>query len=58
MDDALALLERALAANAAEPLALGLKAALLRRSGRLARRPARWWPAMLAADPLDVRAHA
>ncbi len=52
---ALALLDRALAANGAEPMALGLKAALLRRSGRTteAREVV---SAMLAADPLDVRA--
>ena len=52
---ALALLDRALAANAAEPAALGLKAALLRRSGQI--RAAREQVAtMLTADPLDVRA--
>ena len=53
--DALALLDRVLAANASEPGALGLKAALLRRSGRLgeAREVV---AAMLAADPLEVRA--
>ncbi len=52
---ALALLDRALAANAAEPAALGLKAALLRRTGQL--EAAREHVAtMLAADPLDVRA--
>ncbi len=53
--DALAFIERALAANASEPLALGLKMALLRRAGRLtdAREVV---AATLAADPLDVRA--
>ncbi len=52
---ALALLDRALAAEAGEPAALGLKAALLRRSGRADAARAQV-SAMLAADPLDVRA--
>jgi tetratricopeptide (TPR) repeat protein len=54
-EDALALLERALAANAAEPLALGLRAALLRRAGRHEAAGAAVHAA-LEADPLDVRA--
>ncbi len=55
-DAAMARLDRVLAANAAEPAALGLKAALRRRSGQLeaAREQV---AAMLAADLLDVRAN-
>ncbi len=52
---AMALLERALRSNGAEPGALGLRAALLRRGGRTtdAREAV---ASMLAADPLDIRA--
>lgn len=52
---ALALLDRALASNAALPAALGLKAALLRRSGDL-ERARQHVGGILASDPLDVRA--
>ncbi len=52
---ALAFVERALARNAAEPAALGLKAALLRRTGERDRARDHLH-AMLASDPLDVRA--
>ena len=53
--EALALLERALAVNAAAPAALGLKASRLRRAGQL--EAARVHVAtMLASDPLDIRA--
>jgi len=52
---ALVLLDRALTAGSANPAVLGLKAALLRRSGQL---EAAWVvvTTVLAADPLDVRA--
>ncbi len=52
---ALRLLDRALAANAAQPAAQGLRAALLRRAGNTEAARAQV-AATLAADPLDVRA--
>ena len=52
---ALTLLDRALAAHAGDPAALGLKAALLRRNGEL-ERAREVVTAALRADPLDVRA--
>ena len=52
---ALAFLEQALSANAAEPAALGLKAALLRCAGQLDAARVQV-AAMLASDPLDIRA--
>ncbi len=52
---ALSLLERALSVNPAAPAALGLRASLLRRAGQLDEARAQV-AAMLAADPLDVRA--
>jgi tetratricopeptide (TPR) repeat protein len=52
---ALRLLDRALATNAGEPGALGLRASLLRRAGDIEAARAQV-AATLAADPLDVRA--
>jgi tetratricopeptide (TPR) repeat protein len=52
---ALGLLDRALATNAGEPGALGLRASLLRRAGDIEAARAQV-AATLAADPLDVRA--
>jgi tetratricopeptide (TPR) repeat protein len=55
MGTSLAFVERALAANPAQPAALGLRASLLRRAGAVTHARSHV-AAMLAADPLDVRA--